>query len=229
MTDGCELPNVDAGIEPWSSARAASAPNHWAISPVLFPCSQSHFCALCVCHYARAALLMTMGWTETGGRGPQTLICFSLQFHFFLLFCSINSRINLLVSTITERPAGVRDLIWLFPGGTGRGTQCLGHARQGTSQSVWRAVTLTPLSLPSSKLENSFLGAGEMAQWLRALTALSEVPATTWWLTTISYKIWCPLLVHWKTATMYLDIMINKSSKNKTAKKKNLSINLGFS
>jgi len=33
------------------------------------------------------------------------------------------------------------------------------------------------------------LGAGEMAQWLRALTALPEVPATTWWLTTICNAI----------------------------------------
>jgi hypothetical protein len=29
------------------------------------------------------------------------------------------------------------------------------------------------------------LGAGEMAQWLRALAALPEVPASTWWLSTI--------------------------------------------
>jgi hypothetical protein len=36
-------------------------------------------------------------------------------------------------------------------------------------------------------------GAGEMAQWLRALTAVPEVlvqfPATTWWLTTICNEI----------------------------------------
>jgi hypothetical protein len=47
--------------------------------------------------------------------------------------------------------------------------------------------------------------AGEMAQWLRALTALPEVlsqfPATTWWLTTICNGIRCPLLVYLKTAT----------------------------
>jgi hypothetical protein len=36
-------------------------------------------------------------------------------------------------------------------------------------------------------------GAGEMAQWLRALTALhrswAQFPATTWWLTTIYNEI----------------------------------------
>jgi hypothetical protein len=41
--------------------------------------------------------------------------------------------------------------------------------------------------------------AGEMAQRLRALTALPKVliqiPATTWWLTTICKEIGCPLLV----------------------------------
>jgi hypothetical protein len=38
-------------------------------------------------------------------------------------------------------------------------------------------------------------GVGEMAQWLRALTALLEVlsPATTWWLTTICHdRYWIP-------------------------------------
>jgi hypothetical protein len=42
------------------------------------------------------------------------------------------------------------------------------------------------------------LGAGEMAQRLRALAALPEVlssnPTTAWWLTTIFNEIWCPLL-----------------------------------
>jgi len=54
-------------------------------------------------------------------------------------------------------------------------------------------------------------GAGEMAQWLRALTALPEVlsliPSTTWWLTTICKEIRCPLLVCLKTATVYLYII----------------------
>ena len=40
---------------------------------------------------------------------------------------------------------------------------------------------------------------GEMAQWLRALTALPEAliqfPAPTWWLTTICNGIWCTLLL----------------------------------
>jgi hypothetical protein len=43
--------------------------------------------------------------------------------------------------------------------------------------------------------------AREMAQWLRALTAL-QFPATTWWLTTICNGIQCPLLVCLKTATV---------------------------
>jgi hypothetical protein len=43
--------------------------------------------------------------------------------------------------------------------------------------------------------EKPCLGAGEMAQWLRALIALLKVPATTWWLTTIFNKICHPLLV----------------------------------
>jgi hypothetical protein len=48
-------------------------------------------------------------------------------------------------------------------------------------------------------------GAGEMAQWLRALTVLPEVlnPATTWWLATICNEIRCPLLVYLKTETVY--------------------------
>jgi hypothetical protein len=48
---------------------------------------------------------------------------------------------------------------------------------------------------------------GEMAQQLRALTALPEVlssiPSITWWLTTTCNGIWCPLLVCLKTATVY--------------------------
>jgi hypothetical protein len=57
-------------------------------------------------------------------------------------------------------------------------------------------------------------GTGEMAQGLRALTALPKVliqiPATTWHLTTICNEIWCTLLECLKTATLYLHI-INKS------------------
>ena len=49
--------------------------------------------------------------------------------------------------------------------------------------------------------------AGEMAQWLRSLTAfpevLSSIPSTTWWLTTICNRIWYPLLVCLMTATVY--------------------------
>jgi hypothetical protein len=54
-----------------------------------------------------------------------------------------------------------------------------------------------------------------MAQWLRAPTALPKVPETTWWLTTICNEIRLPLLVHLKTATVYLNIIINKSLKKK--------------
>jgi hypothetical protein len=36
-----------------------------------------------------------------------------------------------------------------------------------------------------------------------------QIPATTWWLTTIPNEIWCPLLECLKTATVYLHI-INK-------------------
>ena len=38
-----------------------------------------------------------------------------------------------------------------------------------------------------------------------------QIPATTWWLTTICNKIWCPLLECLKIATVYLHIIINKS------------------
>ena len=55
------------------------------------------------------------------------------------------------------------------------------------------------------------VGAGEMAQRLRALTALPKVlssnAATTWWLTTIPNEIWLPLLECLKTATVYLHII----------------------
>ena len=37
-----------------------------------------------------------------------------------------------------------------------------------------------------------------------------QIPATTWWLTTIHNEIWCPLLGCLKTATVYLHIIINK-------------------
>jgi hypothetical protein len=47
-----------------------------------------------------------------------------------------------------------------------------------------------------------------------------QIPATTWWLTTIRNEIWCLLLGCLKTATVYLHI-INKSLK-KNKKKKNI-------
>jgi hypothetical protein len=37
-----------------------------------------------------------------------------------------------------------------------------------------------------------------------------QIPATTWWLTTICNKIWLPLLECLKTATVYLHILIRK-------------------
>jgi hypothetical protein len=42
-----------------------------------------------------------------------------------------------------------------------------------------------------------------------------QIPATTWWLTTICNKIWLPLLECLKTATVYLHI-INKYLKKKS-------------
>jgi hypothetical protein len=45
-----------------------------------------------------------------------------------------------------------------------------------------------------------------------------QIPATTWWLTTIRNKIWLPLLVCLKIATEYLHIIINKSLKKKKKK-----------
>jgi hypothetical protein len=42
-----------------------------------------------------------------------------------------------------------------------------------------------------------------------------KIRATTWWLTTICNKIWCPLLVGLKTATVYLDIIIIINLKKK--------------
>ena len=49
------------------------------------------------------------------------------------------------------------------------------------------------------------LGAGEMAQWLGALTTLLEVwsSGSKWWLTTICNEIRWPLLLCLKTATVY--------------------------
>jgi hypothetical protein len=62
-----------------------------------------------------------------------------------------------------------------------------------------------------SGLESAFHGAGEMAQQLRALTALPEalisIPSGTWWLTTICNEIQCPLLVCLKTVTVYSYIL----------------------
>ena len=42
-----------------------------------------------------------------------------------------------------------------------------------------------------------------------------QISATTWWLTTIHSEIWLPFLVHLKTPTVYLDIIINKSLKKR--------------
>jgi hypothetical protein len=57
------------------------------------------------------------------------------------------------------------------------------------------------------------VGSGEMAQWLRLLFRRFwvQIPATTWRFTTTCNEIWHPLLVHLKTAVVYLDIIINKS------------------
>jgi hypothetical protein len=44
-------------------------------------------------------------------------------------------------------------------------------------------------------LKKKSMGAGEMARWLRALRSRVQLPATTWWLTTICNGIRCILLV----------------------------------
>jgi hypothetical protein len=64
--------------------------------------------------------------------------------------------------------------------------------------------------------------------WLLFQRSWVQIPANTWWLTTIRDEIWRPLLVCLKTATMYLDIIINLfKTKNKTNKqKKNKTITL---
>jgi len=66
-------------------------------------------------------------------------------------------------------------------------------------------------ALSFAEIKNDAFQAEEMAQRLRALTALpkvlSSIPSNTWWLTTICNEIRCPLLVCLKTATMYLYII----------------------
>jgi hypothetical protein len=61
--------------------------------------------------------------------------------------------------------------------------------------------------------------AGEIVQWLRALTALpvvlSSIPSTHMMAYNICYGIPCPLLVRLKTATAYSHTKINKSLKTK--------------
>ena len=60
----------------------------------------------------------------------------------------------------------------------------------------------------NKRLKKKRGGAGEMAQWLRALTALPEVLSSipsnsVQFCTTICNGIWCPLLVCLKRATVY--------------------------
>jgi hypothetical protein len=59
-----------------------------------------------------------------------------------------------------------------------------------------------------------------MAQWLRALTALSQSswiqsPETTLWLITIYNEIWCPLLVCRHTCRQNTVYIINTSKKKR--------------
>jgi hypothetical protein len=54
--------------------------------------------------------------------------------------------------------------------------------------------------------------------WLLFQRSWVQFPATTWWLTTICSRVWCPLLVCLKTPTVYSHTMnewINKSSLKK--------------
>jgi hypothetical protein len=68
---------------------------------------------------------------------------------------------------------------------------------------------------------------GSVGKSTRLLFRRSEfqIPATTWWLTTISSEIWLPLLECLKTATVYLYIIkINKSLKKKWVQKREYEI-----
>jgi hypothetical protein len=82
--------------------------------------------------------------------------------------------------------------------------------------------------IPNHSFEKYLLGwwDGSMGKSTRLLFRRFrvQIPATTWWLTTIHNKIWLPLLDCLKTATVYLHI-INKwiFKKKKKRKKKNIS------
>jgi hypothetical protein len=74
-------------------------------------------------------------------------------------------------------------------------------------------------SFKQTLLKNHMFGGwwdGSVGKSTRLLFRRSgvQIPATTWWLTTICNKIWRPLLECLKTATVYLHI-INKSKKKK--------------
>jgi hypothetical protein len=55
-----------------------------------------------------------------------------------------------------------------------------------------------------------------LEHWLLFRRSWVQIPATTWWLTTIHNEVWRPLLVCLKTATVCLHITINKSLKKDT-------------
>jgi hypothetical protein len=79
---------------------------------------------------------------------------------------------------------------------------------------LWNPYSLRGCNSSSySSITVPKLGAGEMAQQVRLLfqRSLVQIPATTWWLTTMRNEICHPLLVCLKTAIVYLCIIINKS------------------
>jgi hypothetical protein len=75
----------------------------------------------------------------------------------------------------------------------------LGSLEKGTGDDPWLAPWIIPIRVLCP-------GAGEMAQrvkhWLLFLRSWVQIPATTWWLTTICNEIWRSLLMHLKTATV---------------------------
>ena len=110
---------------------------------------------------------------------------------------------------IRGQPIGVFSLLNLQSSFSGMHT---GSQGPNSRHQVW--WHFYPVSYFESP-QKSCVWTGEMAQQVRALTALPKVlnSATTWWLTATRNEIWCPLLVCVKSATGYLHIIINKSLK----------------
>jgi hypothetical protein len=88
-----------------------------------------------------------------------------------------------------------------------------GLYRETLSRKTKQTNNQTKKSQNNNNNKKMTIGAGEMTQgrstWLFFRRSRVQIPATTWWLTTIRNEIWHPLLVCLKTATVYLHI-INK-------------------